>query len=269
MSQRKRPHNAPSSQSKGARNSMVLLADEDDDVSYTQPSTSQVQKGLDRLTPAQVDLKTAEVVQFIFVKDQKKIPIRRADIVKHVVKEYRNIYPEILKRTSRTFETVFGLSLKEIDSKNHVYILVNKLDPPDGELLSMTPSNPKTGLLFVILGIIFMKGGVVKESMVWNTLKKLRVDPGEKHVDFGDVKKVVIEEFVKQRYLEHVRVPHTEPLEFEFRWGQRADIEVSKVKLLEFMGQLHDQDPQSWSQQYREATTPQASTAPSGPVSQR
>eukprot|EP00063_Salmo_salar_P014865 XP_013989700.1 PREDICTED: trophinin [Salmo salar] len=63
------------------------------------------------------------------------------------------------------------------------------------------------------------------------------------------------------RYLEYVRIPHTEPLEFEFRWGQRADMEVSKVKLLEFIGQLHEQDPQSWTQQYRDATAPPAAPA--------
>lgn len=263
MSQRKRASNTQSSQNKGVRSQRweAVLGDDEDDPSFTQPSTSQVQKGLDRLTPAQVDLKTAEVVQFIFVKDQKKFPIRRADIVKHVVKEYRNIYPEIIKRVGCVFETVFGLKLVEIDSKNHVYILINKLEQLEGESFNMSPSNPKTGLLFVILSIVFMKGGVVKESMVWNTLKKLRVDQGERHEIFGDVKKVVTDEFVRQRYLEYVRIPHTEPLEFEFRWGQRADMEVSKVKLLEFIGQLHEQDPQSWTQQYREATAPPAAPA--------
>lgn len=75
----------------------------------------------------------------------------------------------------------------------------------------------------------------------------------EKHEEFGDVKKVVTDEFVRQRYLEYVRIPHTEPVEHEFRWGQRAEIEVSKAKILEFMGELHEQDPQSWRQQYREA----------------
>ncbi|XP_029580167.1 necdin-like 2 isoform X1 [Salmo trutta] len=185
----------------------------------------------------------------------------QTDIVKHVVKEYRNIYPEIIKRVGRVFETVFGLKLVEIDSKNHVYILINKLEQLEGESLNMSPSNPKTGLLFVILSIVFMKGGVVKESIVWNTLKKLRVDQGERHEIFGDVKKVVTDEFVRQRYLEYVRIPHTEPLEFEFRWGQRADMEVSKVKLLEFIGQLHEQDPQSWTQQYRDATAPPAAPA--------
>ncbi|KAM4611098.1 necdin-like 2 isoform 1-T2 [Polymixia lowei] len=264
MAQRKRLSNTQnSSQSRAAslpRRSETLMGDEeDDDMTFTQPSTSQVQRGLEKLTTAQVDQKTAEVVQYFLVRDQKKIPIRRAGIVKHVVKEYRNIYPEIMKRAARTFEQVFGLKLVEIDTKTHVYILINKMETAEKAPLSM-PSNPKMGLLFVILSIVFMKGGVVKETLIWNTLKKLRIDHGEKHEEFGDVKKVVTDEFVRQRYLEYVRIPHTEPIEHEFRWGQRAELEVSKVKILEFMGQLHDQDPKSWSQQYKEATNPAPNT---------
>ncbi|KAL4655473.1 hypothetical protein GN956_G5979 [Arapaima gigas] len=233
--------------------SIEMVMEEEEDVSFTQPSSSQVQRGLDRLTPAQVDQKVAEVVQFILIKDQKKLPMKRADIVKHVIKEYKNIYPEIMKRVNMKFEKVFGLKLVEIDAKNHAYILVNKLeqDPQQPDLMSS--GHPKTGLLFVILSVIFMKGGVVKESVVWNVLKKLRVDQGEKHEEFGDVKKLVTEEFVRQRYLEYIRIPHTEPQEHEFRWGLRAEKEVSKVKMLEFVGQLHAQDPQVWTKQYKEA----------------
>lgn len=40
------------------------------------------------------------------------------------------------------------------------------------------------------------------------------------------------------RYLEYVRVPHTEPLEHDFCWGQRAVAEVSKAEILEFMAEV-------------------------------
>ncbi|XP_028439416.1 necdin-like 2 isoform X2 [Perca flavescens] len=241
MTQRKRVSNTQSS-SQNKRQSVPLASqEEDDDSTFTQPSSSQVQRGLERFTPAQVDQKTAEVVQFFLVRDQKKIPVRRADLVKHVLKDYRNIYPEIMKRAARTFDQVFGLKIVEIDSKNHMYILVNKLETAEAPPIT-NPTNPKTGLLFVVLSLIFMKGGAVRENLIWNTLKKLRVDAG---------------------YLEYVRIPHTEPVEFEFRWGQRAEVEVSKVKILEFMGELHDQDPQSWTQQFREAHSGSSQSAPS------
>lgn len=226
---------------------------QEDDESFSLPSTSQVQRAMENFTPAQVDQKAAEVVQFFLVKDQKKIPIRRADVVKHVVKEYRNVYTEIIKRAARTLDQVFGLQMVEIDSKNHIYILVNKLEASEGASPISSPTNPKMGLLFVILSIVFMKGGSVREQVIWNTLKKLRVDAGVKHDEFGDVRKVVTDEFVRQRYLEYVRIPHTEPVEHEFRWGQRAETEVSKAKILEVLGEIHDKEPQSWSQQYKEA----------------
>ncbi|KAK5864075.1 hypothetical protein PBY51_001049 [Eleginops maclovinus] len=253
MSHRKKPSNAHGSSQSTSNAGPTATQEEEDDATFTQPSTMQVQKGLEKLTPAQVDQKTAEVVQYFLVKDQKKIPIRRADLVKHVVKEYRNIYPEIMKRAARTFDQVFGLKMVEIDPKNHLYILINKLEPVTGASPITNPTNPKLGLLFVILSVIFMKGGVVRESVVWKILKNLGVDIGEKHEEFGDSKKVVIEEFVRQRYLEYVRIPHTEPVEHQFRWGQRAEVEVSKPNILLFMGALHGQEPQSWSQQYQEA----------------
>ncbi|XP_077428288.1 necdin-like 2 isoform X1 [Vanacampus margaritifer] len=225
---------------------------EDEDATFTQPITSQVQRSLEKLSPAQVDQKTADVVQYILVKDQKKLPVRRADLVKHVFKEYRNVYPEIMKRVARTFEQVFGLKLIKIDAKNQLYILINKLEVT-AEASSFSSADPKTGLLFVILSVIFMKQGSAKEGLIWNILEKLCVNPAKKHEEFGDVKKTVTDEFVRQRYLEYVLIPHTDPPEHNFVWGPRADAEVSKTKILQFVAELHNQDPQEWRNQYTEA----------------
>ncbi|KAJ0064925.1 hypothetical protein NL108_017659, partial [Boleophthalmus pectinirostris] len=119
-------------------------------------------------------------------------------LVKHVLKDYKHIYPEIMKGVLQTFDQVFGLKLVEIDTKNHLYILINKLEPQEGAAPLQGPANPKMGLLFVILSVIFMKRGAVKENVIWNLLKKLHVDPGERHEQFGDVKKLVTDEFVRQ-----------------------------------------------------------------------
>ncbi|XP_059912243.1 necdin-like 2 [Gadus macrocephalus] len=245
--------------SSGKRSSTAVEVEEDDSI-FTQPTTSQVQKGMEKLTKAQIDEKTTELVQYILMKDQKKIPVKRADIVKNVLKEYKNVFQEIMNRAQQRFEQVFGFKLVEIDAKNHVYILINKLEPAEGS--EMISGNPKTGLLFVILSLVYMKGGVVPEGLVWNTLKKMKVDLGERHPEFGDVKKLVTDEFVRQRYLEYTKVPHTEPVKYVFTWGQRAEVEVSKIKILEFLGELHSQDPQHWSQQYKDASSQRSSRAP-------
>lgn len=258
MAQRKRLSQNPSQNKRRSD-----AAEEDDDVTFTQPSLTQVQRGLEKLSGTELDQKTAEVVQFILVKDQKKIPVRRADLVKNVIKDYRNVYPEIIRRAAETLDQVFGLKLHEIDTKNHLYIVVNKLTPSPAPPQLQSPSRPKRGLLFIVLGVIFMNRGVVRETLIWNVLKKLRVDPSEKHQELGDVKKLLTDEFVRQKYLEHVKIPHTDPLEHEFRWGQRAEIELNKAKVLDFMAELHGQEPTSWSQQYREAHAAPAASQPS------
>lgn len=263
MSQRKRLSNPPAASQKRQRAEDLARQADEDDVTFTQPSSSQVHKALEKITPAQLDQKVAEVVRYLLVKDQKKIPIRRADVVRHVLKEYRTVYGEIMRRASETLEKVFGFELVELGPKTQLYILVNKLAGGQGGLEEPSPAHPKMGLLLVILALIFMKGGVLRENVVWKFLKKLQVDPGERHADLGDVRKLVTEEFVRQKYLDFTRIPHSDPAEHEFRWGPRAQLELSKPRVLEFVGELYSQDPRSWSQRYREAHCSQQASSSS------
>ncbi|XP_075434534.1 non-structural maintenance of chromosomes element 3 homolog isoform X1 [Ascaphus truei] len=226
--------------------------EEDSSMVLTQTAT-QVQRNLEKRSPEQVNLKVSEVVQYLLVRDQKKLPIKRADIVKNVVKEYKDVYPEILIRAKKILQQVFGFQLEEIDTKNHVYILTNKLERVEGDDMRVDDGIAKLGLLTVILSLIFMKGNTAKESAIWETLRRLHIEPGSKNSDFGDVKKLVTDEFVRQKYLEYIRIPHTEPAEYEFRWGSRAYKETSKMKILEFVSKIQQKDPKSWSSQYKEA----------------
>ncbi|CAI9591971.1 unnamed protein product [Staurois parvus] len=111
-----------------------------------------------------------------------------------------------------------------------------------------------------------MKGNTVKESAVWEMLRHLRIIQGEKHEQFGDVKKLVTDEFVKQKYLEYNKIPHTDPIEYEFQWGPRAFKETSKARILEFVSKIQQKDPKSWESQYKDAQDPAPSTS-QGPSS--
>ncbi|XP_033029080.1 non-structural maintenance of chromosomes element 3 homolog isoform X2 [Lacerta agilis] len=241
--------------SKGAGPSQAQNMDSDEEGTLSQTQTpSQVRRNLERRPQNQVELKANELVQFFLFKDQKKIPIKRADILKHVVKDYKDVFPEILRRANGILQQVFGLELVEIDPKNHTYIVVNKLPLLGQKSLEDDDIICKMGLLLAILSLILMKGNVAKESAVWELLKRLRIDSsGGRCKAFGDVKKLVAEEFVKQKYLEYTRLPHTDPPEFEFRWGPRAAKETSKKEVLQFVAKIQKKDPKSWMSQYKEA----------------
>ncbi|XP_010841682.1 PREDICTED: melanoma-associated antigen D2, partial [Bison bison bison] len=176
-----------------------------------------------------------DLVKYLLVKDQTKIPIKRSDMLKDIIKEYTDVYPEIIERAGYSLEKVFGIQLKEIDKNDHLYILLSTLEPTDAGILGTTKDSPKLGLLMVLLSI------------------KLGLRPGIHHSLFGDVKKLITDEFVKQKYLDYVRVPNSNPPEYEFFWGLRSYYETSKMKVLKFACKVQKKDPKEWAAQYREA----------------
>ncbi|XP_055645871.1 non-structural maintenance of chromosomes element 3 homolog isoform X1 [Falco peregrinus] len=227
--------------------------EEEDFILNQTPTCTQVQKNLERHSKSEVNQKAIELVQFLLVKDQKKIPIKRADMLKKVIREYRDVYSEIINQATRTLQQVFGLELVEIDAKHHIYILTSSLPRAEGENLCQNDETAKLGLLTVILSFIFMKGNSAKDSAVWEFLRWLRVKPGQRHSVFGDVKKLVTEEFVRQKYLEITPIPLTDPPEFKYQWGLRAAKEISKKDVLRFVAKIQGKDPTFWKSQYNDA----------------
>nr|BAB31133.1 unnamed protein product [Mus musculus] len=213
-------------------------------------------------TQKQLELKVAELVQFLLIKDQKKIPIKRTDILKHVVGDYRDVYPNLLKLAAERLQYVFGYKLVELEPKSHSYILINMLEPVEADAeMRGDQGTPISGLLMIVLGLIFMKGNTITETEVWDFLRRLGVYPTKKHLIFGDPKKLITEDFVRQRYLEYRRIPHTDPVDYELQWGPRTNLETSKMKVLKFVAKVHNQDPKDWPTQYCEALADEESRA--------
>ncbi|XP_049638662.1 non-structural maintenance of chromosomes element 3 homolog [Suncus etruscus] len=207
-----------------------------------------------RRSPAQLELKVAELVQFLLVKDQRKLPVRRADMLRHVAGDYRDVFAELLRRAAERLLDVFGYRLVELEPRSHTYVLVNALEPVEADAeVRGDQGTPTTGLLMIVLGLIFMKGNAVKETEVWDFLRRLGVHPARRHLVFGDPKKLITEDFVRQRYLDYRRIPHTDPVDYELQWGPRTRLETSKMKVLQFVAKVHNQDPKDWPAQYCEA----------------
>ncbi|KAM8793696.1 non-structural maintenance of chromosomes element 3 homolog [Eudromia elegans] len=244
------------SQRKRSRGSGFSPGEDGDEEGALSPGLSQGGRSLERRSAEQVEQKVSELVQFLLVKDQKKIPIKRSDILKKVIGEYKDVYSEIVNRAGRTLQQVFGLQLVEIDTKHHVYILVSTLPRAEGDNLRQDEQTAKLGLLAVILSFIFMKGNSAKDGAVWEFLRRLRVHPGERHEVFGDVRKLVMEEFVRQKYLDISPIPLTDPVEFKFQWGPRAAKETSRREMLRFVATIQGKEPSFWTSQFKEAEEP-------------
>ncbi|XP_022104893.1 non-structural maintenance of chromosomes element 3 homolog [Acanthaster planci] len=229
--------------------------------SQTQ-SLMQADKAAAKLTPELIERKVGELVQYLLIMEQRKIPVRRGDITKNVLKEYRNILPHVLERAKRKLKLAFGFEVIELlhktgRSTTKMYILLNKIDAEkQGHFIDSSRDDPKVGLLITVLSIIFMSGGTVTEPVLWHTLKKLGIRQDEKnHEVFGDVKKLLTSEFAsKQMYLDYTRIPNTDPPAYQFKWGLRAQTECTKRRVLEFVCKMYgnDMDMKTWKEQYRE-----------------
>lgn len=193
-----------------------------------------------------------ELVYLMLIREQSKTPVKRPDIMKHVLKEQKTAFNNVLKAANDRLNKVFGMEIVEIgEGTKKAYILRNKLD----QLLVPGQDEAKRGLLFIILTLIFMSGNVLQDGPFWYALKKLGIEPTVRHPEFGDVKRLVMNEFSRQMYLEITRTPGSDPPQYSFKWGPRAYQEVSKRRLLDFVTELYEKsDPAVWKSQYRDAT---------------
>lgn len=146
-----------------------------------------------------------EVVVLVhYLLYQRKEPITKVDMQRNAAQVYKHHFHEILRRFSKHLELVFGLDIKEVYSNKNTYILIDKLE------LSCDSREhrrvPKTSLLMTILGVIFMKGNCAPEKEVWKVVNLMELHVGKKHFIFGEPKKIVTEELVKENYWEYRQV---------------------------------------------------------------
>ncbi|XP_064134487.1 melanoma-associated antigen B3-like [Loxodonta africana] len=214
--------------------------------SQEPPSTKRSRK--DPLTK-----KVGTLVQFLLQTYKLKKLVMKEDMLKIVSKKYKSHFLEILRRASFSMEVVFGIDLKEIDSIKPSYALVSKMDLPNNGRLSRGRGLPKTGLLMILLGVIFMKGNCASEEKIWEFLNKMRIFAGKRHFIFGEPRKLITQDFVKLKYLQYRQVPNSDPPSYEFLWGPRAHAETSKMKVLEFLAKINDTVPSALPSLYEEA----------------
>ncbi|KXJ16233.1 non-structural maintenance of chromosomes element 3 homolog [Exaiptasia diaphana] len=223
-------------------------AKDNDDSSQASPKTQ------DKLSGDELERKVSETVRYLLFSDRRKVPIKRADISKNVLKEYPRSFPQVMDLAKKKMQKVFGIIVEEIEltGKAKAYILVDGLEcEKKNDLLEWGDESHRMGLLMVILSLIFMSENVISEAQLWHTLKKLGLQQKSEHPVFGDPEKLLSQEFVRQGYIEKKKIVGDET-SFEYRWGARAFKETSKMQVLEFVAKIYGTETSVWTAQMRE-----------------
>ncbi|KAG5193427.1 hypothetical protein JEQ12_019788 [Ovis aries] len=106
------------------------------------------------------------LVEILLEKYTKKEAITQNALMKTVSRKYRQHFPEILSTACECVELVFGLEMKEVDHSRNIYTLISKLNLGGNDCPSGEGELPKSGLLMVLLGVIFMNGNRATEEEI-------------------------------------------------------------------------------------------------------
>ncbi|XP_075394435.1 melanoma-associated antigen B1-like [Tenrec ecaudatus] len=177
----------------------------------SRKSTSAEKSQRDTLTR-----RVSLLLQFLLLKYKMKEPITKADLMKIITKRYKEQFSEVLNRSSEHMELVFGLELKEVDSKSQTYALVSQLEITKEGILNGDCGFPKTGLIVPLLGMIYLKDNRVTWEEMWEFLNELGIYDGPQHFIFGDIRKLLTEVLVQEKYLEYHQVPKSDPPCYKF-----------------------------------------------------
>lgn len=195
-------------------------------------------------------------VYYILVADQHKTPIKRKDIQKFVLKDHSKSIKEVLKEAKHKLSEVFGYQLIDLNDRLGSYILVSQLNLSEARnfLNRNDADNARLGLITLLLALILMNNGAVTEEKLWSLLSLFGLQSEADDPAFGDLRKLITTDLVKQAYLEYTAVTDTEPPTHQFRWGMRAIHEASKLTVLEFVCKVlgNGVRPEQWTAVYND-----------------
>ncbi|XP_021079651.1 melanoma-associated antigen 11 [Mesocricetus auratus] len=197
--------------------------------------------------------KIVDLVRFLLIKFRRMELATKSEMMNRAMRDYEEYYAVIFSKASECMRLIFGIDMMEVDPFVHSYFLYPTLGITYDGMMHGVVGVPKTGLLIIVLCIIFIEDNCVSEEVFWNVLNSLGLYAGMDHFIFGEPRSLITEDFVQEGYVEYRQVPNSCPPRYEFLWGPRAYAETTKMKVLEFYASIVKQDPRSYPEKYAEA----------------
>lgn len=201
--------------------------------------------------------KVSEMVRYLLFADRKKTGIKRADIVKSVLKENPKWFNRVFAEACLKINQVFAFDVVPMgtDGKSKGFTLISAFDDEVIEsgngLIEWSDDSQEMGLLLIVLSLIFMNDGPLTEAQLWFALKKIGVDKDRQHRVVGDVDKLINSDFIKTCYLARHKEVSAEGATFTYSFGPRTTKEISKRKILTFVSEVYGYDDiTKWKNQY-------------------
>ena len=186
---------------------------------------------------------TCELLEFLILKYGTQEPIFQAEMLNTVLRDNQAHFPVVFRKATQYMQLAFGLDMKEVDHREHIYVMVPVLGLTLNEMQTDEQSIPKAGLLVTVLSLILLAGDRVSEENIWGALSRMGVFAGIKHCIYGEPKELLTQVWVRAGYLQYQQVPYSHPAHYEFLWGPRAYAETSKQQVKDYLRKINGRGP--------------------------
>jgi len=242
--------------------------------SASQPSQASQSVMSQELTGDDMTRAAGLVANYFLAAECKKIPVKKADLTKALGKQFSRKLVPVIEEASTMLQKIYGYKIVELTKRKNSYILMNLMSAPinsaSREQFSTSDTDfsedekevlvkledggdEKQGLLFLVLTVVFMMGDQVEEVTLHSFLKSLGVyvESTDSHPVFGNCKKL-LDDMVKQAYLELTVLKELEPPVRRYSWGERAHLQVCKRAMLEIVCRVYGGGlrPENWVDQW-------------------
>ncbi|XP_043753324.1 melanoma-associated antigen 9-like [Cervus elaphus] len=186
---------------------------------------------------------TTELLEFLLLKYRTKEPVFQAEMLNTVLRDNQANFPVVFRKATQCLQLVFGLDVKEVDHREHIYVMVPTLGLTLNEMQRDGQSMPKAGLLLTALSKIVLAGGRIREEKIWGVLSRMGIFAGIEHCIYGEPKELLTQVWVQAGYLQYRQVPYSHPARYEFLWGPRAYAETSKQQVKDYLRRVNRRGP--------------------------
>ena len=167
---------------------------------------------------------TAEPLGFLLLKSSTREPISQAEMQKTVLRDNQAHFP-----------VVFSMYMKEVDPREHIYIMVPTMGLTYDVMLNSGQGLPRAGLLVLVLSLIMWNADHAPEEKIWGALSRMGVCVESEHCNFGEPRELLTHTWVQEGYLAYRQVPDSHPARSEFLWVPQAYAETSKWEVMAFL----------------------------------
>lgn len=229
---------------------------------FSQPTAStSANIPLSNTSPSRVvseddDQLVNNVIQYLLVLDGGKQIVNKTRIIKNIFGNRGRRFLSVMNKAKDVLSEVFGYDLIEFEGNK--YMLVNKIPNDLPHIYPSGSEGSQQVLLFIVLTHVFMLQNSCSEESLSKFLANLDIPYADnnQHVYFGNVKYLINEVFVAQKYLNKITTETINLTKIEFKWGPRAEREFSPRAALEFMSEVYNGRPiKSWQLQFQVLTT--------------